>query len=135
MHSTNCPPTSLWPTTPQRGQDMCGVHGGRDGDSEDLDIPFEPIAKRTRGQQTERIISPEGCSKEFPIVRGHTTGVLVFARPCGVVVHLKELIMAESTHEVLHEVWELHQRGVLAIFISKYINDLFFRGQRPVCGL
>lgn len=113
------------PMTPAKGLQFCNVHGGSDGESEDADTPFEPVARRTRGQQVERVVSPDGCLKEFPVVRGHTTGVLVFARPCGVVVHLKELVMAESTHEVLHELWELYQRGVHTFASTKKIISYF----------
>ena len=36
----------------------------------------------------------------------------MFSRPCGVVVHVKELVQAESTHEILHELWVLRTRGM-----------------------
>lgn len=75
----------------------------------------------------ERNVSPEGSVKEFPLMRGYTIHVLVFARShysrarphysyllgrtchvllghavCSAVVYLKELVMAESTHEAFH---------------------------------
>jgi hypothetical protein len=94
---------------------MCPLHGGDPvtSDSEDTYSGFEPVAARTRGRKSEKVTSEEGCTKEFVEARGYTAGVLVVTRPCGVVIHAKELIEAESTHELLHELWVLRQRGLL----------------------
>lgn len=39
------------------------------------------------------------------------SGLLVFARPCGVIIHVEEMVQGESTHDVAHALYELHDRG------------------------
>lgn len=69
-----------------------------DLENEDAATSFEPVARRTSGQQLKRGVSLDGCLKEFPVVRRHSTGVLVFDGGGA-----PKRIVAESMHGVLHE--------------------------------
>ena len=119
--------------TPRVGSDFCDMHGGEkaDSDSESARDAVEPVSSRTRLRvdiangvpplQKEVVTSAEGCEKTYFHRKGHTVGILVVTRPCGVVVHMQELVPAEGTHEVLQALYDLHQLGVydLCIVVAK----------------
>lgn len=114
--------------TPKLKSEFCGEHGGADADSETEEKREleEPVASRTRLRvdvargvpplEIEMHRSAEGCEKQYFLRKGHTVGILVITRPCGVIVHMQELVQAEGTHEVLQALYDLrHQRRVLPI--------------------
>lgn len=113
--------------TPVHKDDFCALHAGIVSQGEEDED--EPVAARTRSKAVaQTMTSEQGCVKTFFAHRNHTTGcyvrvvgyclpilsgLLVFARPCGVIVHLSEMVQGESTHDVAQGLFELHQRGLV----------------------
>ena len=107
--------------------------GGEDADpgTEEQREAWEPIAHRTRAgalaqpnyTYVETVTSPAGCTKQYIRRTGHTAGILVVTRPCGVIVHMQELIQAEGTHEVLQCLYDLHDRGVCPTIFTIFTSE------------
>lgn len=78
----------------------------------------EGVSSRTRSktrgkpESVTTVAEESGCTKTFVCYKGHTSGLLIAARPCNTIVDIHELVMPESTHDILQRVTDLMNDGV-----------------------
>ena len=67
-------------------------------------------AKQKMRRKTVWSVSGQGCKKKVVVFTGFTNGLMTVSRPCTVVVHFDEMVVAEGSHQILYNLWSISTR-------------------------